>query len=346
MSATTPLVSIVIPVFNKWAYTHRCLTSVLGTPDDVHFEIIVVDNASSDETQVGLRRMSPAFGIRVIRNETNLGFARGCNQGAAISRGAFLVFLNNDTEAYPGWLKHLVKIPLRRKQVAVTGAKLLFPDGTIQHAGVGIFGGQLWPILPLHLGYRQPAALYTAVQAVECVTGACLLIRKSVFDKLGGFDDGFVNGYEDVDLCLKVRETGHQILLVPQSVLTHFESTSEGRFNAENQNVERLNARWYGRFNRFHHVTHGIPLTATETRHRTPVTVVVLSCNALETCVPVLESIVTNLGPNDQLVLVDKSSRPVTSKILRTFAKTPRSFDIGVEQTCPKATYDDAARRA
>src|SRR5690606_31680883 len=120
----------------------------------------------------------------------------------------------------------------------------LFPDGTIQHGGVTLRYAAPYPITPCHYDYRKPAHVSTAAKEMDGVTGACMLVRREVFSALGGFDEGYVNGYEDVDLCMKVRTSGGRILYDPRSVLIHHESVSDGRFDAENANINRLHERW------------------------------------------------------------------------------------------------------
>lgn len=241
--------SIIIPVFNKAALTRQCLETIRPTLEGAgEGEIIVVDNASSDETPEMLR----AFPwVRVIRNDENRGFAGANNQGAAAARGEFLVLLNNDIVAHRGWLASMLKVARERGAGAV-GARLLFPDGTIQHAGVRIhpiaFG--LPGFVAFHDMYRAPGDFpeACATNDLEVVTGACLLTPRAVYEELGGLDEGFWNGYEDVDYCLKVRDRGLRVVYDGRAVLTHFESQSGSqRFRKVPWNVARLAHRWNGR---------------------------------------------------------------------------------------------------
>src|SRR5262249_39071833 len=141
--------------------------------------------------------------IRVISNAENAGFARACNQGAAIAQAPYLVFLNNDTIPLRGWLEALVDEVERRPEVAIVGSKLLYADGTLQHAGVSfprvVYG-------PYHVYRGLPGTLPAACRRRElrAVTAACMLVRHTVFATRGGFDEGYRNGFEDVDLCLSV----------------------------------------------------------------------------------------------------------------------------------------------
>ncbi len=241
--------SIVIPVFNKAALTRRCLetlqSSLAGAGEG---EVIVIDNASSDETP----QMLTAFPwIRMVRNETNLGFAGANNQGAGLASGEFLVLLNNDTEPKPGWLASMLQTARARGAGAV-GARLLFPSGKIQHAGVGIGPLRLGraSFLPYHDLYGAPGddAHAREVTEYQVVTGACLLTPRELYVRLGGLDEGYWNGYEDVDYCFKVREAGFPVVYDGRAALTHFESQSgPQRFRKAAWNTDRLARRWNGR---------------------------------------------------------------------------------------------------
>jgi GT2 family glycosyltransferase len=124
------LVSIIIPVFNKCEYTRPCIRSLYENTSYPHFEVIAVNNNSTDETPSFRVWAQGEYGIRVIRNERNLGFAKTCNQGAGVARGSLLFFLNNDTIARPGWLDALVEVLTGERRVGIVGSKLLYPDGT------------------------------------------------------------------------------------------------------------------------------------------------------------------------------------------------------------------------
>lgn len=241
--------SIVIPVFNKAALTRQCLETIRPTLEGAgEGEIIVIDNASSDETPQMLAEFP---WVRVVRNERNLGFAGANNQGAKLARGEFLVLLNNDIVAHPGWLASMIQ-KAREPGVGAVGARLLFPDGTIQHAGVRIdqiaFG--MTGFMPFHDLVRVPGDYPAACESrdLAVVTGACLLTPRSLYEELGGLDEGFWNGYEDVDYCLKLRERGLRVVYDGDAALTHFESQSGiQRFRRVAWNVARLAKRWNGR---------------------------------------------------------------------------------------------------
>jgi GT2 family glycosyltransferase len=242
--------SIVIPVFNQSALTRQCLDALLAQPmQTVAVEIVVVDDASSDDTREALS--SYGSRIRVVTHEVNRGFASSCNDGAAAGAGEFVIFLNNDTLPQAGWLDALAGYVSDRPRVAMVASKLLFPDDTVQHAGVVVCED------------RQPRHIYTGFPAdhpavnksrrFQIVTAACVLVRRSVFEAVGGFDAAFVNGYEDVDLCLRVGEQGHEVHYCHESVLYHFESSSRRKATTTNDpapsvprtpNVEIFAQRW------------------------------------------------------------------------------------------------------
>ncbi len=233
--------SIVIPVFNKMALTVQCLTALAKVTDQVSYEVIVVDNGSSDGTAAFLGQLGGD--VRVITNADNLGFAKACNQGARLARGKYVVFLNNDTIPLQGWLSALVADAEAHPEVGIVGSKLLFDNGTIQHAGVVFMRRHL---SPYHL-YRSAAPDQPAVnrrREFQAVTAACMLIRRDLFEEVRGFDEGYLNGFEDVDLCLRVREKGRRVIYQPRSVVYHLESQTPGRKAQEEHNSRYLQQRW------------------------------------------------------------------------------------------------------
>ncbi|MCS6329547.1 MAG: glycosyltransferase [Nitrospira sp.] len=233
--------SIIIPVWNNAALTQQCLHALAEVMDGVSYEVVVVDNGSTDGVETFLRDLGGD--VQIIRNEQNLGFSKACNQGARAARGEFLVFLNNDTIPLKGWLSALVEEARVHADVAVVGSKLLFEDGTIQHAGVAF--SREW-FLPYHLyrGGNAQAACVSRRRELQCVTAACMLVRRTVFEQAGGFDEGYRNGFEDVDLCLKIRKLDWKIVYQPKSVLYHLESKTPGRKAHEQDNSRRLHERW------------------------------------------------------------------------------------------------------
>jgi len=238
-------VSIIIPVHNQVAYTRQCLESLFVTTSQIQREIIVVDNASSDGTGPFLK--GKAGRLKIITNTINAGFARACNLGARAATGEYLCFLNNDTICRPGWLAKLLAVMQTGPQIGVAGGKLLYPDGTVQHAGVVIAReNPITPVL-IYRGAPGAAPYVNKTRDFQSVSGACMLVRRRVFELVGGFDEGFINGCEDLDFCFCVRQLGYRVVLVPASVLYHFESRTPGRHKHIPQNRIRLQAKWGGK---------------------------------------------------------------------------------------------------
>jgi GT2 family glycosyltransferase len=240
MSSEPPRFSIVIPLYNRVLFTGICVRALAAAADCwEETEVILVDNGSTDRTAALLATLSAPF--RTIRNATNEGFARACNQGAAAARGDDLIFLNNDTVPQPGWLSALATAMESPAAPVVAGATLLFPDETIQHAGLG-FNARSEPV---HLRYGEPIAdTKIASRPVPAVTGACLMVARERFLGMGGFDEGYRNGYEDLDFCCRVRAAGGTVWLASESVLYHFESASDGRYRSDEANAARFSAAW------------------------------------------------------------------------------------------------------
>ena len=239
-------VSIIIPAWNLWETTRACLRSLAEHPDGLA-EVVVADNGSTDAT----REQLPSEGKRLfgerftlVRLERNLGFAAGCNAGARAASGDALLFLNNDTTVTPGWLSPLT-LSLQRDGVGAVGPLLLYPDGTNQHCGVS------FSLLrnPRHLYERFPGdhpALRTT-HPLQAITGAALLLRRRHFDEACGFHEGYVNGYEDLDLCCALRDRGLRLAVEPSSTIFHHESKTPGRHRGDTDNADLFTSRWGGR---------------------------------------------------------------------------------------------------
>jgi GT2 family glycosyltransferase len=238
-------ISIVVPVRDNAALTQRCLDAVLGDlPADC--EVIVVDDASSDSTPRLLDSYAEA--IRRLTLPVNRGYAGACNEGAAVADGEALLFLNNDTEPRPGWLGALDEYAGRHPAATVIGAKLLYPTGAVQHAGV-VIGQDGYP----HNLYAGLPAEHPAVnhsRRLQAVTGACMLVTRPAFEGAGGFDTGFANSLEDVDLCLRIGEAGGEVHYCHEAVVTHLESASRGREDRFAKSVHLYRRRWRERVRR------------------------------------------------------------------------------------------------
>lgn len=232
--------SIVIPVFNKWSLTQACLQSLRACRLGDRVEIIVVDNASSDETPQALPAAFPE--VRYLRQPQNLNFAGGNNLGAREARGEMLMLLNNDTEVAPDWLDRLDAVFSAHPRTGVAGARLLYPNGRIQHAGV-VFDAHRSPV---HIYRNLPADFAPALERrrYRVVTGACMLMPTALYRSLGGFDEAYRNGFEDVDLCLRLEAAGHEVWYEPASTVVHHESQTAGRKLHEMDNHALFMSRW------------------------------------------------------------------------------------------------------
>ncbi len=235
--------SIVIPVYDNWWLTARCLSELdrLHRSGSVLFETIVVDNASTDETPEAIA----AFPwVRYLRHETNRNFAGACNAGARMAEAPLLLFLNNDAYPLGDALTPLVAA-FDRPEVAVAGGALFFEDGVTQAAGFVLLPNAHW-----HYSCRNlPSSLDGVATSRNAlgVSGAAMAVRSDWFLDDGGFDESFVNGFEDVDLCLRARERGDAIAYVAEARFAHYEGASAGRFDRERENEERFYRRWGSR---------------------------------------------------------------------------------------------------
>jgi GT2 family glycosyltransferase len=238
-------VSIVIPVHGRAHLTERCLDLVLDGLD-AECEVVVVDDASAD----GTAELLAGYGerIRVVRLEENAGFATACNRGAAAAAGERLVFLNNDTEPRPGWLAALRRYGDAHPRAAVVGAKLLYPTGNVQHAGV-VFGQDGYPH-HLYAGFPAEHPAVSHPRRLQAVTAACMLVEREAFEEAGGFDAGFHNSLEDVDLCLRIGAEGGEVHYCDEAVLVHLESASRGRQDRFERSVALYRERWRDRVRR------------------------------------------------------------------------------------------------
>ncbi|MFZ5644999.1 MAG: glycosyltransferase [Bacillota bacterium] len=309
-------VSIIIPVFNQVKYTKKCINSLLSTLSKTNAEIIIVDNGSSDETGLYLKTLPQNF--RIITNNKNLGFSKACNIGAKAARGKYLVFLNNDTVALPSWLEEMLNIIEGEENVGVVGSRLLFPDGTIQHAGVLIACNKVDPLFAVHAFYRVPGHLPEAneFREYQAVTGACLLIKKDLFFEVNGFNEVYINGYEDIDLCFKIKHKGYRVVYCPKSVLYHHESVSQGRHDHFMHNRSTLHKLWLGRIKPDARYEKG-----RLSDYRASVSIVLATQNSINTIRNCLNALLPTLDSYDELIIVDDNSTDGTGEYLKGLKK-------------------------
>jgi GT2 family glycosyltransferase len=237
-------VTIIIPSYNKPDLLKDCLTA-LRANTDVPYELVIADDCSPDQDMQDY--LCELDGYNVLLGEKNLGFPGNVNRAVEQTDGEYVCLLNQDTRVCRGWLSALMEE--MQDDVAVVGCKLLYPrdapnGGTIQHAGVARDSRG-----PFHIWRYQPQNYPPANvrREVNCVTFACVLLRRSVWEEVGGLDEGYVGGqFEDVDYCLKVREMGWKVVYTPKCVVWHREHGAGEEFaNATSgPNRERLFSLW------------------------------------------------------------------------------------------------------
>ena len=231
LPAPEPRVALIIPTRDRLDLLATCIESLLDRTDYPAFELIVVDNGSVEPATLAYLDRLAARGLaRVIRDDGDFNWSRLNNRAAAASDADIFCFLNNDMEVISErWLRELAALAAR-PEIGVAGATLWFPDGTVQHAGVA-FTALGVPMHLFHGSARGHAPFYLrALRSQPAVTGACMAVRRDVFAAVGGFDEAFPIGFNDIDFCLRVRETlGLPSVITPLSELLHKESASRGK---------------------------------------------------------------------------------------------------------------------
>jgi len=229
-----PKVSIVIPVHNNFELTYACLASILLTVN-IPYEVIVVDDASTDKTT---EIEEIVKNIKVVRNEKNEMFVKSCNKGSKFAKGEYILLLNNDTEVLAGWLQEMLWVFENFEKVGMVGAKLLYPDLTLQEAGAIVWGnGKAW-----NYGRNQNAfhPKFNYTREVDYCSGACIMLPKKLWDELGGFDEVFAPGYwEETDLAFRVREKGYKVVYTPFAQIIHYEGMSAGKDTKKSDGMKR-----------------------------------------------------------------------------------------------------------
>lgn len=248
-----PLISIIIPNKDQVPTLKNCLSSILELSTYKNFEIIIIENNSEDKATFDYYDSLKGDGrIRVIYWDDGFNYSAINNFGAKFARGDYLLLLNNDiTVITPDWLQEMLMYA-QREDVGAVGAKLYYPDDTIQHAGTvvglgGVAGHTHVGFARNHPGYMRRL---TIVQNLSAVTAACIMLSKKVFDEVGGLDEGFEVAFNDVDFCMRIRSRGYLVVFTPYAELYHYESKSRGyedtyqkqeRFTSE---VNLFKSRW------------------------------------------------------------------------------------------------------
>ena len=242
----SPSFSIIVVAYGKRAVTETCLESLdaaFGDRLGADVELVLVDNASPDDTADLFAEWADRATVLALPENRN--FAGGYNAGAAAARGDVLVLLNNDTIVPVGALDQLAD-QARDETVGLVGCRLVYPDGTLQHGGFGWRAVRDGGITPFHLFHHEAADLPAAagIYDLDSVTGACVAIRRELFTDHGGFDEGFVNGWEDVDLCLRLRVAGLRVVYRGDVAVVHAEGQTSGGHYGSDNNVVRFEQRW------------------------------------------------------------------------------------------------------
>ena len=223
-------VSIVIPFRDRPELLRNCLRSLRGSTFR-NFEVVLVDNGSEDpRTGRLLARVSAKQDVRLVSRPGPFNFSLLCNAGAATATGDHVLFLNNDTEVLTrSWLERMLAL-VADPAVGAVGATLLYPDHTIQHAGLLPRSDGMWvhPYRGEPADARGDSGELRLVRSVPAITAACMMIRRELFDNVGGFDERLPLTLNDVDLCRRVRERGKLVLVTPRARLLHYEGLSRG----------------------------------------------------------------------------------------------------------------------
>ena len=246
LGADDPEVSVIVPVYNQFLYTLRCLWSILRAGDRARLQVILADDGSSDETQA---YFSALPGITYVRNPQNMGFLRSCNNAATHAKAPFLFFLNNDTAVLPGWIDRLLDVARTTPEAGLVGSKLVYPDGTLQEAGGFVWADGGGANLGRNADPQDPG--FNLRRDADYISGAAILVPTAVWRDVGGFDEHYAPAYcEDTDLAMRLRNLGWRVIYQPSSVVVHFEGVSSGTSTDSGikayqvVNFEKLRKRW------------------------------------------------------------------------------------------------------
>lgn len=238
-----PNVSVIIPTKDKTNLLKRCVDSILRLSAYKNYKIYIVDNLSQeDETFRYFDEIKQLDQIEILTYNKAFNFSAINNEAVRHADSEYLIFLNNDTEVIASdWIEAMLEFA-RRRDVGAVGAQLYFPDNTIQHAGLilglgGIAGYAHYKLPGDHPGYNGRVKI---IQNLSAVTAACMMVRKSLFEEMGGFDETYSHAYNDIDLCLRMREKGYLVVYTPYSSLYHHESVSRGHEDTPEKKIRFL----------------------------------------------------------------------------------------------------------
>lgn len=241
-----PLVSVIIPVYNQFEYTYNCLKSILYNTGSIEYEVIVADDSSTDDT---IQLEQVVKGVKILHNKKNVLFLRNCKQAANHAKGKYLLFLNNDTQVQCNWMESLVCLLDQHSDIGMAGSKILSPDGMLQEAG-----GIIWQDgtgANYGRGDSPDAPEYNYVKEVDYISGASIIVRKELWEEIGGFDERYAPAYcEDSDFSFEIRSHGRKVVYQPASEVVHFEGISngtdltEGIKRYQSVNTEKLRQKW------------------------------------------------------------------------------------------------------
>ena len=242
-----PAISIIIPNKDHADDLKRCVNSILEKTTYKKYEILIIENHSQEEETFSLyRELLKQKNIKMIENDKPFNFSIVNNDAVEFTNGEYLLFLNNDIEVInPDWLDRMLNYALR-PDVGIVGAKLYYPNDTNQHSGVIVGLGGVADHIHKFSPRDFPGYFYRLMvpQDISAVTGACLLIRKTIFNQVEGFDPGYQLAFGDIDLCLKVRQKGYLVVWTPYAELYHYESKTRG-YEDTAEKVERFNREMF-----------------------------------------------------------------------------------------------------
>jgi N-acetylglucosaminyl-diphospho-decaprenol L-rhamnosyltransferase len=245
--------SVVIVSYNTRDLLRACLDSIVATLDGgLTYEVVVVDNASTDGSAAMIREGFPQ--VRLLANSDNRGFAASNNQAIQKSSGRYVILLNPDTEVRQGALQHMMRVLEERSEIGVVGPKLLFPDGRLQHSAftfptLAMVFLDFFPLqdrlLDTPLNGRYPRALYERGEpfAIDHPLGAALMVRRQVIDEVGPLDERFFMYCEEIDWCMRIKEAGWEIVCCPRAEIVHYVAQSTRQFR-EDMYVELHKSRY------------------------------------------------------------------------------------------------------